>query len=153
MEPSPIDIDSTVTPGLLRRLAAILYDSLLLLSLLVIAAGLATWFSSALLDSPLDPTQPLYRGYLILVTLIFYLYFWVKGGQTLGMRAWRLRVVRDDGTPLHTKDALLRYGAALLSWGALGAGFVWCLLDPEGLAWHDRLSGTRLVMTARPQKG
>jgi uncharacterized RDD family membrane protein YckC len=62
------------------------------------------------------------------------------------MRVWRLRVVRRDGQPLKLKDALLRYVAALLSWGVCGLGFIWILIDREHLAWHDRISKTKLVL-------
>jgi uncharacterized RDD family membrane protein YckC len=79
----------------------------------------------------------------------FHILFWTRGGQTLGMRAWRLKVLRDDGQPLTIQDALLRYVAAILSWAALGLGFLWILVDSDGLAWHDRISKTRLVILER----
>jgi uncharacterized RDD family membrane protein YckC len=77
--------------------------------------------------------------------LLFFTGFWWRGGQTLGMRAWRLKVVRMDGSPLRWSDALKRHLAALLSCLTLGLGFLWVLVDSDGLAWHDRLSATRLI--------
>ena len=68
------------------------------------------------------------------------------------MRAWRLMVVRNDGNRLQLRDALARFAAAALSWTAVGAGFLWSLLDREKLTWHDRLSGTRLVILKKPEK-
>ena len=88
----------------------------------------------------------------LLVILVFFCGFWLRGGQTLGMRAWRLMVVRDDGSPLTLRDALVRFASAVLSWAALGIGFLWSLFDRENLAWHDRLSGTRLVILEKPKK-
>ena len=67
------------------------------------------------------------------------------------MRAWRVKLVRNDGSPVRLRDALLRYFAALLSWAPLGLGFLLILVDPQHLAWHDRLSGTRLVMLKKPR--
>lgn len=151
MNQDSVDLNQAVTPSLPRRLAAILYDSLLLLSLLVVAAALATLVVQNGLGIPIVPSHPLYRGYLLLVGILFFVYFWVRGGQTLGMRAWRLRVLRADGLPLRPLDAVLRALCALLSWAVMGLGFAWALADPERLAWHDRLSRTRLVLTARPE--
>jgi uncharacterized RDD family membrane protein YckC len=81
-----------------------------------------------------------------LIPLIFFTSFWVLGGQTLGMRAWRIKVVTAEGAPLSWGDALKRHLAALLSWLILGLGYIWILIDPEKLAWHDRISKTRLIM-------
>jgi uncharacterized RDD family membrane protein YckC len=134
------------TPGLLRRLAAIFYDTLLLGALLLVAVALVTFSLEMGLGYELDPTHPLYRIYLLLVSIAFFVWFWTHGGQTLGMRAWSLRVVRSDGQPLELKDALLRYAAALLSWAACGLGFLWILVDREQLAWHDRISKTKLLL-------
>jgi uncharacterized RDD family membrane protein YckC len=78
----------------------------------------------------------------------FHIGFWVYGGQTLGMRAWRLRVEGDDGSSLSLRDAAIRYLAAWISALPFGLGFLWSLWDPERLAWHDRLSHTRLVLLA-----
>jgi uncharacterized RDD family membrane protein YckC len=130
-------------PGLLRRLAAIFYDSLLLFALaLVVTAALLPLTGG----EAIRPGQPAYRILLCLVGFVFFAGFWVHGGQTLGMRAWRLRVVRADGGRLRWRDALARFAAALLSWLVCGLGFLWVLVDRDGLAWHDRLSGTRLVL-------
>ena len=150
----PIDIDIAQTPSLLRRLAAIFYDCLLLAALLMLASALVVIPLGAGLEveSQTISQHPLYRLYLILVIVGFFCGFWIRGGQTLGMRAWRLMVVRDDGTPLTLGDALKRFAAALLSWAALSIGFLWSLFDAEKLTWHDRLSGTRLVMLEKPKK-
>jgi uncharacterized RDD family membrane protein YckC len=86
---------------------------------------------------------------LVAVMIAFHVGFWTHGGQSLGMRAWRLRVVRWDGAPLRLSDALLRYAAAWLSALPLGLGFLWSLWDAEGYTWHDRWSRTRLVMIKR----
>ena len=134
------------TAGLARRLAAILYDTLLVAALLVVASALVTLPVQMGLGVKLNPAHPLFRGYLALVILGFYLYFWTHGGQTLGMNAWRLRLVRRDGRPPGIADALRRWGAAWLSLLPLGLGFLWAVVDREGLMWHDRWSGTHVVL-------
>src|SRR5690554_4263260 len=82
--------------GLMRRLAAIGYDCLLLLGLEMIAA--AVWLP-AFGDQPAaeHPLYRLYQAYLLLVAFAFFIGFWLKGGQTLGMRAWHIRLIASDG--------------------------------------------------------
>lgn len=74
---------------------------------------------------------------------------WRRGGQTLGMRPWRLRVVASDGGAPAWRDLVMRYvvGTASLLLG--GFGFWWAWMDRDGLAWHDRASGTRMVRLDR----
>ncbi len=144
-----IDIDQAVAPGLLRRLAAILYDTLLVFGLLLLATMVVTLPVGILAGEAASQALPgnlLFRLWLALVPPAFFLLFWLKGGQTLGMRSWRLRVVRSDGAALTLSDALKRLLGALLSWLPLGLGYLWILVDRDRLAWHDRLSGTRLVL-------
>lgn len=142
-----IDLTHAETPGLLRRLAAMLYDGLLLLALMVVATSLIT----LPLGMPRGSGRVLFQIFLFeLIPLAFFTGFWTWGGQTLGMRAWRLRLVREDGQPPVWSDALKRHLAAILSWLVFGLGFLWILVDPQRLAWHDRLSHTRLVLVKKP---
>jgi uncharacterized RDD family membrane protein YckC len=147
-----LDLEQAVTPGLFRRLAIIGYDSLLLAALFTLAAALVVLPAGLLFDTQIPDGHPLFRAYLVAVSLVFFCGFWMHGGQTLGMRAWRVRLVRKDGLPITLRDALLRYFAAILSWVPLGLGFWWILVDPQRLAWHDRLSGTRLVLLNKRSK-
>lgn len=141
-------MDSLPPAGLFRRLAAAFYDVLLLAALSFIASGLWVAVNGGPItsDSPLYPLQQLS---LLLVCLAFFAGFWMHGGQTLGMRAWRLRVTSTDGGPLTLNQAIIRFFAALLSWLPLGLGFLWALIDPQRRTWHDRLSSTRLVLEPR----
>jgi uncharacterized RDD family membrane protein YckC len=129
-------------PGLLRRLGAIVYDSLLLVAVL--------FFSTAILlplnrGEAFQPDQLFYPVYLFAVSFLFFGWFWTHGGQTLGMRAWKLKVCSQNRTPISWPQALLRFTAALLSWSALGLGFIWILFNRNKCAWHDWLSNTRIV--------
>ena len=130
------------TPGLLRRLGAVFYDALLVFSVLFAATLPVLVFTAG---RAIAPGNPLYMGYLALVAFAYFAWCWTHGGQTLGMRAWRLRIhTLDGGTPTWRQCAL-RFLAAILSWTLAGAGFLWVLVDPDRRAWHDRLSGTVLV--------
>ncbi len=150
----PIDIQSADTPTLLRRLAAIGYDLLLIIALLVAADALVILPLGMGWEIPPEriANHPLFRLYLLSVIVGFFCWFWLRGGQTTGMHAWRIMLVRNTGEPIRLRDTLLRQAAALLSWSALGIGFLWSLWDSERLTWHDRLTGTRLVMLEKPGK-
>lgn len=131
-------------PSLLHRLGAVLYDALLLAALLI----LASFLYIPLVDQALAPpfNRALYQLYLLAIGLAYFGWFWVHGGQTLGLRTWRLRLVTRDGAAVTWKQAVRRFLAAIVSWLCLGLGFLWVLVDREKLAWHDRFSGTRLIL-------
>ena len=77
---------------------------------------------------------------------------WRRGGQTLGMRPWRLRVVAADGSPPSWPMLRRRYAVATLSVAAAGLGFWWAWFDRDRLTWHDRAAGTRVVHERKPQR-
>ena len=70
---------------------------------------------------------------------------WRRGGQTLGMRPWRLHVTGVDGEPPAVRALLVRYLVGNLSLLLAGLGFWWAWVDRDGLTWHDRASGTRMI--------
>lgn len=129
--------------GLLRRLAAILYDTLLLAAVLFIAGLLILPLVG---NGAIRPGHPLITSYYFVISFVFFAWFWTHGGQTLGMRVWRIRIVSRTGAPITLWQCLLRFLAAFVSWGALGLGFLWSLVDKEKLTWHDRFSMTELVV-------
>lgn len=140
---SPKKVEPIDTPGFFRRLAAMLYDGLLLFALMAVATTLLT----LPFGMPAGQNLIFYQFFLFeIIPAMFFCGFWLRGGQTLGMRAWKLKLVRVDGKPIDWKDAIKRHLAAILSWLALGLGFFWIFIDPEKLAWHDRLSDTRLML-------
>ena len=134
--------DHLPTAGFFRRLAAMFYDGLLLIALMAVAVSLIT----LPFGMPSGFTLILLQVFLFeFIPLLFFTGFWVRGGQTLGMRAWRIKVVTLEDNPLCWGDALKRHLAAILSWLVFGLGYLWILVDPEKLAWHDRLSRTKVV--------
>lgn len=137
--------------GLMRRLAAIVYDTLLLVALAMVATGLLLPLTGGeAIDASSHPALgAAYRAVLVGIVIAFYGLFWTRRGQTLGMQSWRLKVERQDGGPLNWSDVLRRLAAALLSALVLGLGFLWILVDPGKRAWHDMLSGTRVVLVPK----
>ena len=137
------DRSDLAATGLGRRLAALLYDSLLVLALLFVAASVALLFRRG---EPVPQNLSWYTLYFAAVPFVFFTGFWYVGGQTLGMRAWRLRLTsRRDGS-LTRWQVSLRFLVALVSLGCLGLGFFWQLVDSDKLTWHDRAAGTRVVI-------
>lgn len=99
--------------------------------------------------APFSALQWLLWGACWLLAGAYAVLSWRGGGQTLGMRPWRLRVVAADGGTPVTRGLVLRYLVGTLSLLAGGLGFWWAWVDRERLAWHDRASGTRLVRLPR----
>ena len=128
--------------GLLRRLAALFYDSLLLLALWFIATALLLPFTGG---EAVAPNNPLLPTYLLFISFFFYGWFWRHGGQTLGMRAWKLQLRNLRPGAISWWQVLLRILVAVPSALLFGAGYLWLLVDKQKLSWHDRYSETCVV--------
>lgn len=84
--------------------------------------------------------------YLYLITYFYFVWQWTHGGQTLGMKAWKIRLESLNTDPVTWQRASLRFFLACLSWIFVGAGFLWSLADRDHLAFHDKYSHTRLIL-------
>ena len=135
--------------GLFRRLGAFVYDILLLTAILFIAAFVALLFSGG---EAVDPGNPWYQTYLFLLSYIFFAWFWTRGGQTLGMRAWRLRVESMDGSPINLGQALLRFMAGMATMMTGGLAMLWMFINKDKRALHDIFSDTRVVVLPKLKK-
>jgi len=138
-----IDPDTLPTSGLLRRLGAIVYDTLLLAAILLVAGFIPLLFLGS---AELGGARPFLQTYLFIIVFMFFAWFWTHGGQTLGMRAWRLRIQNEDGSPINWTQSMLRFMCGMVSLGAFGLGFLWILVDPKKLAWHDRFSNSKVII-------
>jgi uncharacterized RDD family membrane protein YckC len=98
---------------------------------------------------PVPVGEPAYQLLLLVTAGLFFIKSWVRGGQTLGMRAWRLRVETGSGGPLDLRTGVVRFIAALLTVVTGGLGLFWLWIDRDALTWHDRLAGTRVVVLAK----
>jgi uncharacterized RDD family membrane protein YckC len=147
------------TAGILRRLAAIVYDSMLVFSILF-AATLPSLLLDKTADSGIDNGQvvhelhPLVSGllfqlYLLVIVVAFFCWFWRKNGQTLGMQAWRLQLEDMNGNRISFTQCLQRLAGATISCLCLGAGYWWILIDKNSLSWHDHWSKSRIVVLAK----
>jgi len=128
--------------GLLRRLGIMLYDALVVLALLILAAALAmaVGFDSATALKDWD-----YTLYLLSVWFFYLAWCWRKGGMTVGMRAWRVRIQNENGDFPGWGQCLVRFVASFISAAAAGAGFIWSVFESRKRCWHDILSRTQLL--------
>lgn len=141
--------------GLIRRLAAMFYDFLLCVALMMVVTlvyqqGILRLIYGSdhlreLADRGALIGDPLLSTLLVFVLFGFFAKFWTHNGQTLGMQVWGLRVQNRDGSAISLLQALLRFIIAIASWLCLGLGFLWMLWDKDKRTWHDRYSESQVV--------
>jgi len=132
-----------VTPSLARRLAAMVYEAFLIFAVAFLAAWIF-FFASGARDATSGVLRRELQLFILAVLAAYFLWCWLRGGQTLAMRAWRIRLV--EVTP---RKALVRF---LLAAALLPVSILWALVDRDRQFLHDRLAGTRLINTG-DQKG
>jgi len=130
-------------PGILRRLASMCYETLLLVGVLAILLLLPHVLIGHFFHRLANPL--ILWTHLFLVLMAYFVGFWSLKGQTLAMRTWRLRLVTRSDQPPSPTRALLRF---LLCWPSIllcGIGILWAVFDPDKQFLHDRIAGTRIV--------
>ncbi len=158
-------------PSIRRRLAALPYEGLLVLALVLIAAFPLSGLKGITLQGL---PHLLMQAYFFTVTGIYFIWFWRHGGQTLAMKTWRFRLADQTGAPLTLLRALGRYILVLIFHGPACAGLVllffpnrvspvitmwlflpmiatifWARFDSDRQFLHDRLAGTRLISVSK----
>ena len=152
MTDSPQTAEKLPPPFIFRRLMALLYDTFLVLPIIMMNVALALGLQGALakLTGGTADTTTLHpflvQALAALTITVFFSLFWLKSGQTLGMQAWRVKLVSFDGQPPSTTACLLRCLGAAVSAACLGLGYLWCIVDRNNRYWHDYLSGTELQL-------
>ena len=131
------------------RLLAAVYDALPVLALWMLASGVVLALRGNRPFEAFSAGQWSLWAACWIVTGLYAVLSWRRGGQTLGMRPWRLRVVDANGGIATTRALWLRYFVATFSLAAGGLGFLWSLVDRERRTWHDIASKTRLVRAAK----
>lgn len=158
--------DSLPSAPLWRRLAAMLYDSLLCIALIFVVTAVYTGLHKVLINAGVFSDRyaamldaegnvghdPLLTLVLLASLWLFFGFFWRRAGQTLGMQTWRIRVENPDGSVISWVQALLRIVAGGLSWATFGLGWLWQWVDPQRRSWTDRLSRSRTVQLPKREK-
>lgn len=141
-----LDPSQLCTPSLLRRLASMVYDGLLVFTLLLVA----TFPFVGLTGGVITPaTRIVLQIYLLFVCATYFVWFWLHGGQTLPMKTWKIRLLTRTGNPVGIGQGILRFSTALLGIACAGFGLLWALWDRDRQFLHDRISGTCLVQLLR----
>jgi len=128
-------------PSLPRRLICNLYESLLLIAVLLVAAFPVAALTQFL---PAQIGVQVLRIYLIGIAGLYFVLFWRKG-QTLAMKTWHIRLVAADGGRVNSGRLWLRFALAGLNLLLLGSGWWAALLRRDRQFLQDHLAGTRLI--------
>ena len=150
-------VNSYPRAGFFKRIAAIVYDFLVVVTLAMLVTAINLIFVHILmsyellvLESSMEPSQFLneqwwFQVELVLCIWFFYAWFWYDGGQTIGMRAWRLKVESDSEQPLTLTRTMLRALYALF-----GLGNIWVLFTRKNKqALQDKLTQTKVVVLTK----
>ncbi|KZY70174.1 hypothetical protein A3742_07090 [Oleiphilus sp. HI0071] len=147
--------------SLTRRLAAMFYDSLLNIALLMVMTGIYMMISKRVVgteaykqmnESGSTIGDPLLSVVLLSTLVLFYGYFWTRTGQTLGMQVWHIRVQTKDGQPITWRQAFTRVLSAVISASVFGLGYLWVLVDKNGRSLQCILSNTEIVRIPKRTK-
>ena len=123
-----------------RRFAAMLYDGFLILALWLVTLLIMVIFNRG--DAVFGAVV---QSILFLELFMFFTYFWIADGQTIGMKAWRLRLVMNSGRRPSLNQVTVRFIAACISFAALGLGYWWVFIDKRNRAWPDMLSDSQII--------
>ena len=130
----------------LVRIAAMIYESLLVTAVVFVASFIII----PVVGEMHAPWQRhLFQVYILGILFAYFSAFWLRSGQTLAMKTWRIRLVTVDGGTLVFRQAVLRFFLALIGLLLAGVGVWWALFDRDRQFLHDRLTGTRLIRVPR----
>ena len=133
--------------GFLKRVLALVYDSLLIGAIVLVLSLLLVFVNGGYPESG-SFVSFIQFFILIFAGPIFYSYFWIANkGQTTGMQAWKIQLVTIDETELNIKKTMLRCLISTISFACFGMGYLWILYDKDNLSWSDILTKTKIIRT------
>lgn len=131
------------TCSLKRLSASMLYEGLVIFSILLIGFLMPQIVLSGFGH---EMPQKFLWLHIFVLLMIYFVWCWLNGGQTLPMKTWKLKLVDISGEPVRPAQAVLRYMAA---WPSIifGVGILWVFFDPKRQFLHDRIAGTKIIAT------
>lgn len=129
-----------------RILGAIFYDTIIVFAIIFVAAQ---WFPLLSEQHQTMPAIVIFKQiYVLGIIFLYFAYSWRRGGQTIGMKSWRLRLQNSETKEqeISWRQCLIRYSVSIFSWLLAGLGFLWILFNAQHRSWHDLASGTRLIV-------
>ena len=149
-----------VSPApLWRRVAAMIYDGLLILALLFMAGFLNLFIQlqifgdaqlMAMTEQGYNLGGPIFYSSLLVLVYGFFGFFWTRSGQTLGMQAWRIKVVTGDIQLITPWQSIIRFVTAIPALSLGGIGLFWALIDRQKRSWQDLASSSRIILLQQP---
>lgn len=124
------------------------YDALLVVALMMVGAA----FVVLPAGGEIAAGNVLFQCYLLTLWYLYFALFWQVGGQTVGMKAWRVAIRTEQGDRPGWRKTLVRFFMAFVSLAPAGLGFFWSLFDRQRRSWHDLASGTRLIVLPSNRK-
>ncbi|WP_422459963.1 RDD family protein [Endozoicomonas sp. ALB115] len=144
-----------------RRAAAMLYDSLLILALLFMAGFINLFIQIQIFGDEQLKTMteegyqlggPFFYAALLVIIYGFFGFFWTRSGQTLGMQAWRIKVVSSDNHLISPWQSVIRFLIAIPALSLAGIGLLWALIDHQRRSWQDLASSSKVILLEKPAK-
>ena len=126
-----------------RRLGAIVYDTVLLITVFYCATYVLVPFLGG---EAIESNNLAYKIYLLILAYLYFVWHWCFGGKTLGMRSLQIKIVNDLGIKPNFQQATKRFLASTLSFILFGTGFLWGIFDKNKKTLHDHLSKTKLIV-------
>ena len=140
----------------LRRIIALVYDLLLLLGITIAYGAVVVLLRKMFGSNPIEATSGISSIVIPLGLYLSYAAFfgwcWLRKGQTLGMKSWRMQLIQIDGNPVTIGTCIKRCLVTPLVVAAGGIGYWWCWLDKNGDSLQDRLTGTRVILLPKNEK-
>ena len=135
------------TAPLYRRLAAMIYDSLIVFALIILAEFVMTGIYVATNGEPPGGNIPasIHYSVMFIICFFYYTHSWLRGGQTIGMKSWRIKLVSEYKPQMRISQCMLRTGVGFFSILVVGLGYWWALFDKRQRSWHDMESMTRII--------
>jgi len=115
------------------------------MGLMMIAGFIAVGVNRLVTGQETIENSPLFQIYILVLIISYFFYFWHRSGQTVGMKAWRIKLISQDQTPLTVKKMSIRIIVAVPSFCLLLIGVLWQYLDKSDLNWQDHASQTKLI--------
>ena len=149
--------NSTAGPApVWRQFAAMIYDSFLILAIMFLVGFINLGIQmqiygseelKAMTESGQSVGGPVFYIVLFMSIFSFFAFFWSKRGQTLGMQAWKIRILSKEGNHITLQQCLIRWLVAIPSLLLCGLGTFWSLWDRHGYSWQDHLSNSQTIYT------
>ena len=136
----------TTAPSLLKLGACLIYDALVVIAISFACALVFLWLAG---DATHGAKRYLLQLFLLLSVGVYFVWCWLKSGQTLAMQTWQLKLVSNNGQLLSVNVAIARYMLACVSLMLFGLGFLWAIIDRDRLFLHDRLLKTHIIYVPR----